>query len=228
MAGSSFLPDRDADLLTWAQSASAFITATPTAYGLTAAIATAFASTVTAYSTALEAVEPGVRSKMTVLTKNNAKTALKTNIRNWAKIVEGTATVTNAQKAQLGLNVRANPSPIPAPSTAPNLDVVSVLGRTLRVKLHDGSGTRRGKPVNVRGASIFSYTGTTPPPAVDDWKFEGSTGKTVIDIPFPISLAPGATVWLTAFWIGSRMESGPACTPVSTTFGAAGVSSIAA
>jgi hypothetical protein len=228
MAGSSFLPDRDADLLTWAQSASAFITATPTAYGLTAGIATSFASATSAYSTALEAVQPGVRSKMAVIAKNNAKEALKANIRNWAKIVEGTSTVTNAQKAQLGLNVRAAPSPIPPPSVAPNLDIVSVVGRTLKIKLHDGSGTRRGKPANVRGASIFSFTGATPPASVDDWKFEGQTSKTVLDVPFPTTLAPGATVWLTAFWIGTRMESGPACDPVSVTFGSAGVTTLAA
>jgi hypothetical protein len=228
MAGSGFLPDRDADLLTWAQSASAFITATPTAYGLTAAIATAFASATSAYSTALEAVEPGVRSKMNVIAKNNAKAALKTNIRNWAKIVEGTATVTNAQKAQLGLNVRATPSPIPAPSDPPNLDVVSVAGRTVKIKLHDGTGARRGKPANVRGASVFSFTGATPPASVEDWKFEGQTSKAVLDVPFPTTLAPGATVWLTAFWIGTRMESGPACAPVSVTFGSAGVTTLAA
>ena len=227
MAGSSFLPNRDADLLTWAQSASAFITATPTAYGLTSTIATGFASTVSSYSAALEAVQPGVRSKMAVIAKNNAKNALKANIRNWAKIVDGTATVTNAQRAQLGLNVRAQPSPIPPPTSAPNLDIVSVTGRTLRIKLHDGTGARRGKPANVRGASIFSFTGATPPPSLEDWKFEGQTGKTIVEIPFPTTLAPGATVWLTAFWIGTRMEAGPVCDAVSVTFGAAGVATAA-
>lgn len=221
MPGTSFLPTRDADLLTFAQSASGFITATPTAYGLTAAIATAFASAVSAYQTALDAVQPGVRNKMAVATKNSAKSALKNNIRAWAKLVDGTATVTNAQRLQLGLNVRAMPSPIPAPSTPPNVDVVSVIGRTVTIKIHDG--VRRGRPRNTIGATIMSYNGATPPVALSDWHLEGQTGRAVESVVFPSTLAPGATVYLLAFWVGTRKEAGPACDPVSVTFGAAGV-----
>lgn len=221
MAGSGFLPDRDATLLTWATSASGFITSTPTAYGLTAGIATAFAGVLATYSTALEAVAPGVRNKMAVLTKNTAKVALKANIRAWAKIVEGTASVTNAQKAQLGLNVRAHPSPIPPPAAAPALDVVSVIGRTIKVRLHDAGGTRRGKPAGVNGAAVLSFTGATPPADISDWKLEGLASKTVFDIVFPGALAPGATVWLSSYWFNERKQAGPACTPVSVTFGAA-------
>ena len=221
MASNSFLPDRDATLLTWATSASGFITSTPTAYGLTSTIATGFSAVLASYSTALEAVAPGVRNKMSVLTKNTAKAALKTNIRAWARIVEGTASVTNAQKAQLGLNVRAHPSPIPAPAAAPALDVISVIGRTIKVRLHDAGGTGRGKPAGVNGAAVLSYTGTTPPTDLGDWKLEGLASKTLFDVVFPGTLAPGATVWLSSYWFNERKQAGPACTPVSVMFGAA-------
>jgi hypothetical protein len=166
-----------------------------------------------------EAVQPGVRSKMNVIAKNNAKAALKTNIRNWAKIVEGTATVTDAQKAQLGLNVRAQPSPIPPPATSPGLDVISVNAWTVKIRLHDtASSAKRGKPPGVIGAAIFTYAGaaTTPPADIGSWQFEGNTGRTILDVSFPNSLAPGAKVWLTAFWFNGRKQSGPTTTPVST------------
>ena len=228
MAGSGFLPDRDADLLTWATSASGLITATPTAFGLTAAIATSFAAAVAAYQTALEAVEPGVRNKMAVQQKNAAKLALKNSIKSWSKLVEGTPTVTDAQKTQLGLKVRAHPSPIPAPTQAPNMEIVQVVGRTVTAKVHGDSGSKRARLANTRGVSIFSFTGDVPPASTDDWKFEGSTSKTKFDVTFPQTLAPGATVYLTAFWVGTRMESGPACEPVKITFGAAGVTTPAA
>ena len=221
MASSNFLPDRDAELLTWATSASGFITATPTAYGLTAGIATVLAAALASYSTALEAVQPGVRSKMAVMTKNNAKAALKTNIRAWAKIVEGTASVTNAQKAQLGLNVRAQPSPIPPPAAAPALDIISVIGRTVKVRLHDAGGTGRGKPAGVNGATVLSFTGLTPPADLGEWKLEGLASKTTFDVVFPATLAPGATVWLASYWFNERKQAGPACAPVSVMFGAA-------
>ena len=220
MAG--FLPSRDADLLTFAVSASSFITSTPTAYGLTAGIATAFAAAVSSYSAALEAVQPGVRSKMAVMTKASSKTALQNNIRAWAKIVAGTASVTNAQKAQLGLNVRAIPSPIPAPPFAPAFDVVSVLGRTVRVRIHEAGSTRRGKPNGVSGAAILSYTGLTAPANLGDWKLEGLASKTIFDVIFPAGLAPGATVWLSSYWFNERKQAGPASAPLSLMFGAAG------
>ncbi len=222
MAGSGFLPNRDAELLTWAQSASAFITSAPTSYGLTAPIASAFSAATVSYSTALEAVQPGVRNKMAVLTKNSVKRALQINIRAWAKIVGGTASVTNAQKAQLGLNVRAMPSPIPPPSTAPALDVIGVIGRAVQVRLHPVGSTRRGKPAGVNGAAVVSFVGTTPPADINTWKLEGLLGRTRFDVIFPDTLAPGAMVWVAAYWFNERKQPGPVCAPISVTFGAAG------
>jgi hypothetical protein len=222
MAGPGFLPDRDADLLSWANNANALIAPDPAAFGLSPAIAASFASALAANRAAMIGVEPGVRCQMNVSAKNAAKAALQANIRAWAKIVDGTAGITDAQRMQLGLNVRRAPSPIPAPSAAPIVNVQSMLGRTVRLRLRDG--VRRGKPATARGAMVFSYSGDAPPPSsIGGWKFETLTARDVIDVVFPSDLPPGATVWLAALWIGSRLECGPACQPVSVTFGAAGV-----
>src|SRR5947209_5914709 len=209
-----FLPNTDSGLLQWAQSFSTQITATPTAFGLVAAQATAFAALFTAYQTALNAAtNESTRTKGTIAAKNDARDAIRNGARNLAKIVEGTPTVTDQQKLNLGLNVRAMPSPIPAPANPPVLEVQSVLGRMVRIRLHETqSGTKRGRPTGTLGASVFSYVGAQPPADVGAWKFEGSTGRTIIDVAFDTALAAGATVWMTAFWVGSRMESGPACT----------------
>jgi hypothetical protein len=125
--------------------------------------------------------------------------------------------VTDGQKLSLGLNVKASPSPIPVPSSAPGLDVVSVSAWTVKIKLHDStSSAKRGKPPGVSGAAVFSFVGATPPTDIAAWKFEGNTGRTNIDVAFANTLAPGALVWLTAFWFNGRKQSGPACAPVST------------
>ena len=113
MASTSFLPNTDAALLAWSLNFSTLITATPTAYGLVAGQATAYAALHTAYGTALAACDPAIRTRGAVQTKNTARTNLKNSARSLAKIVEGTPTVTNAQKVTLGLNVRSLPSPIP-------------------------------------------------------------------------------------------------------------------
>jgi hypothetical protein len=78
------------------------------------------------------------------------------------------------------------------------------------------------------GASLFSFTGPNPPHSIDGWKFEFNTAKTIAEVPFPMTLAPGATVWLVASWVGTRLENGPVCEAISVTFGAAGVTTMAA
>ena len=213
----SFLPNKDTALLAWSLNFNTLITATPTAYGLSAGLATGYGTLHTNYATALAACEPGSRTRSAVSTKNAARLALKNDARSLAKLVDGTTSVTNAQKLSLGLTVKSSPSPIPAPSSAPGLDVVSVSAWTVKVKLHDStSGAKRGKPAGVSGASVFSFAGAAAPADISLWKFEGNTGRTTVNVVFPNTLAPGAQVWLTAFWFNGRKQSGPASAPVST------------
>lgn len=213
---SGFLPTKDATLLAFAQNFSTLITAAPTTYGLVVGQATALAALVTAFQTSLAACEPGVRNKAAVFTKNTARTNLKTSVRLLAKIIEGQATVTNAQKAALGLNVRSAPTPIPPPALPPQVDVVSVVGRTVKVRLHNAeTSPRRGKPANVKGAALFSFVGASAPSDPGLYKFEGNTTLTTVDVGFPATVAPGATVWITAIWFNERAQSGPPATPVS-------------
>ncbi len=221
---SGFLPNSDPGLLAWSLNFKTLITATPTAYGLTAALATAYGTLHDAYATAYAAVEPSIRTRGAVQTKNTARSALKANARLLANLVYGTGSVTNAQRTTLGLSVRHTRVPVPPPSVAPGLDVVSVVGWTVKVKLHDSaSSSRRGKPHGVNGASVFSYVGPTPPTTVSDWHFEGNTGTTLVDIAFHDTLAPGTRVWVTAFWFNGRKESGPLAPPVGTNLQAGGV-----
>ena len=110
------------------------------------------------------------------------------------------------------------------PEHAPDVDFVSVIGRTVKIRLHDSqSPSRRGKPPHIDGASVFSHVGDAPPASISDWKFEGSTTRTVAEINFDSSTPPGAKVWVTAFWFNPRSQSGPACDPVSTHLQGGGV-----
>src|SRR6185437_8441812 len=162
-----------------------------------------------------------------VAAKNDARDVLKNSIRSLAYIVQGTTTVTDAQKLELGLTVQAAPSPNPPPSVQPSLDVVSVTGRTVRIRLHDASGDgKRTKPAGVKSAAICSFVGATAPSDPSAYKWEGSTGRSIVDITFPESAAPGTQVWLTAMWMNERQQTGPACEPIGATI-AYGMSAVA-
>lgn len=215
-----FIPSRDADLLPFSQNLSAKLTATPVPYGVTAPQATALAALVTAFATALGvATNPATRTRAAISAKDAAKTPLVANIRNLARVINAFPSITNTQRLDLGLTPRdGTASPIQPPSEAPVLEVVSAMGRTLKVKLHAQDSVRRGKPDGVDGATIFSFVGVngTPPPAdLSLWKFEGSSSRTLIDVEFATSVPAGSLVYLTAFWFNPRCQSGPACQPVS-------------
>jgi hypothetical protein len=210
-------PRTDTALLQWSQNIVNLITPTPATYGLVTADVTTYTALNTAYSAALAACDPSQRNKPAVVTKNAARDALKTGATLLANKIYASPTVTDAQKVQLGIPPRSNPTPIPVPISAPAIDIISVSGCTARIRLHDASGSGRGKAAGTSGASVFSFVGTTPPTDITAWKFEGNTGRvTKIDIAFPTTITAGATVWFTAFWFNGRKQSGPASTPIST------------
>jgi hypothetical protein len=208
-----FFPHRDALLLLWADNFYGYISTGYATYGLTEQMAEDFDSVRSSYATALSECDPGDRSKTRVVAKNAARTALKSYARLLAKKVYATPTVTDAQLTQLGLTVRKTPTPVPPPADSPEMDLVSVTGNIVKVRLH-GATMARGKPAGVLGASLFTHVGTTPPENIEHWVFQGNTTRTKVELAFAPS-GSGQTVWITAFWYNRKGQSGPACEPMS-------------
>ena len=227
------LPTSDAELLLWSSNLKTQINATPAAYGLTPALAASYATVHDAYATALRACDRTIRTIGATIAKNDARTTLRTNARLLLNIIAGTASVTEAQKADLGIAQRRAASPIPAPSARPSIQIVFVTGWRVKLKLRDvESSANRGKPSGVSGASLFVWFGEPadqdPPTSLSDWKFQGNTGRTLLDIHFPSTLAPGSKVWIAAFWFNGRKQGGPACNPVPVHLQGGSVSQAAA
>jgi hypothetical protein len=212
-----FLPAKDADLLSWATGFSDKITATPTAFGLVAAQATAFAALLSTFSADLAiATDPATRTRAAIETKNDSRTPLKREARELARVINAFPAITNAQRIELGLNPRSGQiTPSNPPDQSPVMEVVSATGRMVKVRVHGQDTTRRGKPAGCEGATIFSYVGAQPPADISQWKFEGNPTRTVFDVEFPPTVPAGSQVWLCGFWYSPRAQSGPACQPIS-------------
>jgi len=215
------VPLKDSALVSFGSNFSTRITASPTTFNLVAADATQYATLLGAFISAYEAVtqarDAGTRSKPLTTVKDLAKADLLPFARSLYGQVQADTAVGAADKELLGIVVRTMPTPIPTPVDAPALDIVSVIGRTVKIRLHDATNhSRRGKPAFVKGAAIFSYVGAVPPSDPALFKFEGNTTLTDVTVNFPLTVAPGAQVWLTAMWFNERAQSGPGCTPIST------------
>jgi len=212
------VPTKDSLLAVYAPNFSGIITLSPTTYNVTTAQAAALATATDNFVEAYNAARAeGTRSKSLTATKNTCKIALLSLLRPMYGAIQASATVTNTQKVNLGITIRRTPTPVPAPSTEPQVTVVSVTGRTVKLRLRDAANPHRvGRPVGVASATILSYVGATPPAGIGAWRFEGNVSKTLIDVVFPDTVAPGALVWFTVFWSNRKDEAGPACDPVST------------
>src|SRR5262245_16624673 len=103
----SFPPGRENLLLAFSVNFKLKITATPTAFGLSAAQATAYGLLHDAFATKLAiAQDEATRSPMNVELKNAAKTALLANIRLLVGIVQRFPGTTNAIRLDLGIPER--------------------------------------------------------------------------------------------------------------------------
>jgi hypothetical protein len=211
-----FLPSREADLVTWLGTFQDGITSMGMAVGISTSQVTTFTGLNSTWVDAYNASQnANTRTPAGIIVKNQAKKSVVDNARLLAGIIQKFPGTSDEQRATLGLNVPAARTPIPPPSVSPFIDVMSVIGHTVQIRLHDGSLTSRAKPAGVTGANIFSYVGAAPPATVEEWTFQGGTSRNVIDIPFPIDLAPGTKVWLTAQWTNSKREAGVATDPIS-------------
>jgi hypothetical protein len=220
-----FLPNTDSGLLAFSLHLSSAISATPGDYGLTDSQAAVYAAAHAGFAAAMAACEPSLRTMGATAAKNAARDALKIQIRLVVSTINGQPAVTDAQKVSLGLAVPRAARVIPPPGFAPALSVVSAAGWTVKVGLLDASaGLRRRVPVDVYGASVFTFVGEQPPSDLRLWRFEGQTERARLEVEFDSANPPGTRVWLTAMWFNGRKQSGPMCPPVSANLPGGGVS----
>ena len=164
--GRSFFDTRKYDeLKTGSQVFSNLISATPTAFGLTAPLALEYKTLNDDFAAKfLLAEAPETRTKVSITDRNDAAVLLKAKAKQLAKLVDGTATVTNGQREALGLSVRKTPAPKGNPGTASNFKVAlngdGSIDLTFKVNNPAGThGTMYQIFRRIGGEGEFEYLG---------------------------------------------------------------------
>lgn len=207
----SYLPSRLALLRDWAVNFSTLITATPTAYGLTAGNATTISTAVNAFSAAYTlATDPSTRTIVTTAAMRTQRTAMTAVVRQFAAIIRANPSITAEQLAELGLTVPdVEPSPIPAPATFPLLDVLNATPGRHELRFADSaSPDSRAKPDGAIGLQLFRSIGTSEADSP-----EGATlvGQFTVN-PLRIDNSPADTGKVATYfgrWITQRGLVGP-------------------
>jgi hypothetical protein len=215
-----YLPTREAELLAWSANWAEVTSLSPESYGLTAQQSTYYQSLHDAFATAYAVTQGPNRGPVATQTKNTAKRELirgEGGIRQLVGIVQNFPGTTDTMRVQLKITVGEEPTPIPPPEHAPEIDFMPTATRTIRIRLHNEHTLgHSGRPPGVAGATVFSYIGEEAPIDLNEWKFEENTTRTMIDIDMPPTVPSGTKVWFTAFWRNPRDQSGPGTTPIST------------
>lgn len=183
----SYIPVADGPCNDWLSNFSTLITAAPTDYGLTSGDASTIAAAVDAYSDAYAlTVDPATRTSPAIAAKDAAKSAALVVVRPFAMFINARAATTDEQRGDLGLTIRKTvPTPIPAPTTAPALSLVSLVPGLANLQYADpATPTSKAKPFGATGVQLYKALGTVP--AIDPAQatFDAVYTKSPLQLPF--------------------------------------------
>ena len=220
------VPKKDFDLVDWSRNFREKIVGHTEEFGLTEAQADAYALLDEQFAQAYaQASGPASKSQYLVALKNTARAALWAGARELYARIQVNTSVSDADKIALGVLVpKTTLTPVPRPSEAPGIRVVSTSGHTVTLRFIDATNpTRRGRPIGTASLNLFTHVGPDAPAGPDGWRYALSTTKVTVDVTLPSSVAPGAMVWFTAFWLNPRGQPGPTAAPIGTNIPGGGV-----
>lgn len=210
-----YIPNTDADFDTWLQNFASVIAGAPSTYFLTAGDATSISIQATAFDAAyVLATGGGTRGPSTIADKDAARTTAEQVVRPYASTIAGNPAISNMDKVAVGVTVRSTTkTPVPPPSTAPVLSLVSAIAGALNFQYRDATTPLlKTKPFGVIGLQLNVAFGTVPAVSPEATAYLLTATKT----PFQISTVgqTGKVVTLYARWAtrggpGGIVQTGP-------------------
>jgi hypothetical protein len=159
----SYIPQSDTGFNNWIVNFASLLTANPTSYGEDATVAATVQAVADAWGTAYAlAVDPATRTSPTVADKDAAKAEALGTARPVAQRIKLNDSVTNQQRADLGLTVdKTVPTPIAAPTSFPQLAMIAATPLEHKLRYNDSENPAgKAKPFGVIGVEIWRSVGT--------------------------------------------------------------------
>jgi hypothetical protein len=215
MMNRDYVPRRDSELVPFTNNFATQLTEKFAQVGRSAGDASAFAALNTAWVAAYTAATaPETRTKGTVAGKDIARRACVAKLRELAGLIQKFSGTNDVLRADFGLPVPKQRSPISVPTSAPTPTVVKRYGTTIVIRLGESTG-RFTMPPGVQGARVYTFVGENPPTNADQMRDEGQTTRTDVEISFP-GATIGAKVWICAAYYNPRGQLGPGSALIST------------
>lgn len=206
-----YIPSTDSAFADWSLNFHTLTTATPTAYGLTAPQAAAYATLDDDYQAAyIAATDPSTRTPVTVAAKDTAKFAAVALARELAQIVKADPDTTDEQLTELGITVNKFPAtPVPTPTTFPLLDFLAATPGQHKLQYRDSdTPTTKAKPPGAMQMEVWVTidTAVAPTPSASGYV------KGVTKSPFTVDYEEadrGKIATIFGRWVTQTGKVGP-------------------
>jgi len=218
----NYIPDSDPQFDDWVKQFVDYVTVNFAAIGLTSSDVTELTTASGEWTTDYTAHKNAHAAAQSASQKKKAThDSLETLIRALVARIQANPTVTNDQKASLGITIpKEGKTPSPVPSTRPmaEIDNKNRLQHTINF-FDEGNQKSKAKPAGVRGCEIWCKIGGTPPLDSTELKYLATDSKTPYIAHFEGADA-GKTVHYMLRWINTRGETGPWSETISVTISA--------
>ena len=132
-------------------------------------------------------------------------------LRSFSQQIQKRTGTTDAQRGGLGITIPdTEPTPVPAPTTAPVLNIVTSerLRHIVEASKTALEGGGLGKPTGVRGVQLWRKIGDPTPTAESDFEFVSEFTRTRMTLKYQMTQG-GQTVYYQARWVSTRGQTGP-------------------
>ncbi|MDR1867646.1 MAG: hypothetical protein LBQ77_05215 [Treponema sp.] len=204
-----YLPNADAELLEWAENFHTQLTVLKDTLDVSNVELTDLRATLNTYKTLYEQARSPEKTSVIIAEKNEAKDALKAQIRALVNFRLRNPVVTNAIRVQLGLHVRDTVrTTIPVPASRPEVNLKVFDVRRIHVSFSDVDSSKKARPYGVNGAVIAYAVLESPPTDLSALTQSLLATRTPHTLEFA-ETDRGNTVYVALCWQNEKGEKGP-------------------
>jgi hypothetical protein len=214
-----YIPRSDADFNTWQANFLNYVGSNLAPLGLTAADLTPLTTAQTGWTTDYS-VHIGAQTAAdgALQTKKNTRNTYESSLRSLVRRIQGLPTLTDAQRAEMGLSLRETPrtvTGVPATRPVATVDTSQRLRHTIGFT-DETTPSSKAKPDGVMGCEIWVKVGDPAPADPDQLQFLGTDTRTPYVAEYSGEEA-GKVAHYMLRWVNTKGEQGPWSQTVSAT-----------
>jgi hypothetical protein len=206
----SYIPSKEADFADWSANLITVSRAHAAEWSLPSAQLTELETLHNEFKALHEKCRTASYTKLDMQAKNEKKTLLKKKeevfVRN--NLQNNDAMTDNGRKALRIPIYDRTPTPHPAPSAIPEIEIATPLPRVLHIKFRAENAPRWGKPAHVHGLECLWVIADTPPAKIEDLLRSAFATRSPLELSFDEDKR-GRRVYFAVRWESGAAKKGP-------------------